>query len=260
MIHIGTSGYSYDDWIGPFYPEGTDKRDFLDFYARHFSCTEVNYTYYRMPDAATLGAMAAKTPPDFRFVVKTHGSMTHERNADEADFEQFIAALDPLREEGKFICALAQFPWGFKLSQQNVDYLKRFRRMMRGVPVVIEFRNDSWIRDEMFAFLREAQFGFCCVDQPQPGGLIPPIAEATSSISYVRFHGRNADKWWKHDHAWERYDYLYSREELAAWVPNVKSIADDSAETCVFFNNHYGAQAVQNAQQFAELLDEAEIA
>lgn len=258
MIHIGTSGYSYDDWVGPFYPEGTPKGDFLDYYAGQFDCSEVNYTYYRMPDARTLEAMSAKTPPDFRFVIKANREMTHEREeADEALFEEFIAALDPLREQGKFGCVLAQFPWGFKLSQQNVDYLKGFRKMMRGVPVVIEFRNGSWIRDEMFAFLREANFGYCCVDQPRIEGLLPPRVEATSSIGYARFHGRNAEKWWEHEHAWERYDYLYSREELTEWVPKVQSLAEQTEETYVFFNNHYNAQAVQNALEFAELLEDA---
>ena len=258
MIHIGTSGYSYDDWVGPFYPEGTDKREFLDYYARHFDCNEVNYTYYRMPDAGTLQAMSAKTPPDFRFVIKANREMTHEREeADETTFEEFVAGLNPLREQGKFGCVLAQFPWGFKLSQQNVDYLKRFRKMTHGVPVVVEFRNDSWMRDDTFDFLRRANFGYCCVDQPRIDGLLPPRVEATSSIGYVRFHGRNAEKWWEHDEAWERYDYLYSREELTEWVPKVQSLADQTEETYVFFNNHYNAQAVQNADDFADLLEEA---
>ncbi len=259
MIRIGTSGYSYDDWVGPFYPERMDKREFLGYYAERFDCVEVNYTYYRMPDARTLGAMSAKTPPDFRFAIKANRLMTHEREeGDESTFAEFIAALEPLRAEGKLGCVLAQFPWGFKCSQQNVDYLKRFRGLMRGVPAVVEFRNRGWIRDEMFALLREAEFGFCCVDQPQLDGLVPPIAEATSAIGYVRFHGRNRDKWWRHDEAWERYDYLYSREELAEWVPKVRALEQQTEETWLFFNNHYHAQAVQNAMDFAELLDEAD--
>jgi len=258
MIRIGTSGYSYNDWIGPFYPEGTDRREFLSYYAERFDCVEVNYTYYRMPDAGTLAAMSARTGPDFRFTVKATREMTHEREqADPALFEQFIAALDPLRTEGKFGCVLAQFPNSFRLSQHNVDYLKWFRRLMQGVPVVIEFRNREWIRDETFAFLRAADFGFCCVDQPKFDSLVPPIAEATSAIGYVRLHGRNYEKWWRHDEAWERYDYLYSREELAEWVPKVRALAERTEETYVFFNNHYHAQAVQNAMDFAELLDEA---
>lgn len=259
MICIGTSGYSYDDWVGPFYPEGMDKREFLGYYAERFDCIEVNYTYYRMPDATTLAAMSAKTPPDFRFVIKANQEMTHQREeTDPALFEEFIAALDPLREQGKFGCVLAQFPHSFRLTQQNVDYLKQLRHLMHGVPVVVEFRNDEWIRDEMFAFLRAAHFGFCCVDQPRLAGLVPPVVEATSTIGYVRFHGRNAEKWWEHDHAWERYNYLYSREELSEWVPKVRALAEQTENTYLFFNNHYHAQAVQNAQDFADLLGESE--
>ncbi len=260
MIRIGTSGYSYADWVGPFYPEGTPRREFLSYYARHFDCVEVNYTFYRMPSARTLAAMSAKTGPDFRFVVKANRQMTHEREkAEAAVFEAFITALRPLREQGKFGCVLAQFPRSFGLTQQNVDYLKRLYRLMHDVPVVIEFRNREWIRDDMFAFLREAGLGFCCVDQPQFDSLVPPIAEATSTIGYVRFHGRNYAKWWDHEHAWERYDYFYSHEELAEWVPKVRMIAEQTEETYVFFNNHYRAQGIQNAIQFAEMLAEADV-
>lgn len=259
MIYIGTSGYSYDDWVGPFYPEGMNRRDFLSYYAERFDCVEVNYTYYRMPDTGTFAAMAAKTPPGFRFTVKANQEMTHRREqADPALFEQFIAALDPLRRQGKFGCVLAQFPHSFRLSQANVDYLKRLRHLLRGVPVVIEFRNREWICEETFAFLREAHFGFCCVDQPQFESPVPPVVEATSAIGYVRFHGRNAEKWWEHDEAWERYNYLYSREELAEWAPKVRTLAEQTEETYLFFNNHYHAQAVQNAMDFADLLGESE--
>ncbi len=257
MIHIGTSGYSFDDWVGYFYPEGTDRREFLSYYARHFDCVEVNYTFYRMPNARTLSAMSDKTGPQFQFVVKANSEMTHERTGDPDTFEQFVAALDPLREQRKFGCMLAQFPNSFRLNQENVDYLKLFRRLTRGVPVVIEFRNREWIVDEMFEFLREVDFGFCCVDQPRFSSLVPPIAQVTSSIAYVRFHGRNYDKWWEHDEAWERYDYLYSEEELSEWVPKVNSLAQQAQDTYLFFNNHYHAQAVQNAMQFAEMLEDA---
>ncbi len=258
MIHIGTSGYSYDDWVARFYPEGTPKNKFLDHYAQHFACVEVNYTYYRLPNAKTLAAMSAKTGPDFRFVIKANREMTHEPAEDRAAvFEEFIAALEPLREQGKFGCVLAQFPNSFKCTRDNVQYLREFAELLPEVPVVVEFRDRSWIRDETFEFLREHGLGFCCVDQPQFSSLLPPIAEATSDISYVRFHGRNREKWWQHDEAWERYDYLYSREELAEWVDKVVQLAAETEDTYLFFNNHYNAQAIQNAMDFAELLEEA---
>ena len=261
MIHIGTSGYSYEDWVGPFYPEGLSKRDYLSFYAGKFSCVEVNYTYYRMPDARTLAAMSDKTGDDFRFVIKANQEMTHEREGDKsALFAQFVEALAPLREAGKFGCVLAQFPHSFKCVKQSVQYLRTFRELMpEDVPTVIEFRDRSWVRDRTFEFLRENGFGFCCVDQPQFDTLIPPIAVVTSTIAYVRFHGRNRAKWWHHVEAWERYDYLYPREELREWVDKVADMARQAEDVYLFFNNHYNAQAVQNALEFAEMLEEAGI-
>ncbi len=258
MIYIGTSGYSYDDWVGPFYPEGMNQRDFLAYYAHRFRCVEVNYTYYRMPDARTLAAMSAKTPADFRFSIKANQEMTHERGGDKAGlFSQFVAALAPLRAQGKFACVLAQFPHSFKCTRASVDYLRVFRELIpTDVPTVIEFRDRSWVRDQTFEFLRQQGLGFCCVDQPNFPSLLPPLAVATAPVAYVRFHGRNRAKWWQHEQAWERYDYLYSREELQEWVGKVKHLAAEAQEVYVFFNNHYNAQAVQNALQFAELLEE----
>lgn len=260
MIYIGTSGYSYQDWVGPFYPEGTDKRKFLDHYARRFSCVEVNYTYYRMPTARTLGAMSAKTGGDFRFVVKANQDMTHQREGDKSEiFAEFIAALAPLREAGKLGCVLAQFPSSFKCEKPNVNYLADFAEMMGEVPVVVEFRHRNWDREDTYEFLRKRGLGFCCVDQPQFDTLMPPVARATSAIGYARFHGRNYEKWWNHEEAWERYNYLYTREELGEWVGKVAALAAETEDTYVFFNNHYNAQAVQNATDFAELLEEAGI-
>ncbi len=258
MIRIGTSGYSYDDWVGPFYPEGTDKRKFLDHYAGHFGCVEVNYTYYRMPNARTLGAMAEKTGDDFRFVVKANQEMTHDRGGDKTEtFAEFIDALSPLRDSGKLGCVLAQFPSSFRCTKPNVGYLRTFHELMPDLPVVVEFRHRSWERDGTYRFLHERGMGFCCVDQPQFRNLMPPVAEVTSDIGYVRFHGRNAEKWWNHDEAWERYDYLYTKEELGEWVSKVSDVAERSEQTYLFFNNHYNAQAVQNATDFADLLEEA---
>lgn len=259
MIYIGTSGYSYDDWVGPFYPPGLNRRDFLAYYAQRFRSVEVNYTYYRLPDARTLQAMSTKTPPSFRFAIKANQEMTHVRGKGQTDvFAQFLQALAPLREQGKFGCVLAQFPHSFKCTRANVDYLRAFRELMPAdVPTVIEFRDRSWLREETFDFLRQHGFGFCCVDQPNFPSLLPPVAALTSPIGYVRFHGRNRAKWWQHEHAWERYNYLYAPAELQEWVGKVGDLAGKAEEVYVFFNNHYNAQAVQNALQFAELLQEA---
>lgn len=256
MLHIGTSGFSYEDWVGPFYPDGLPKRAYLRFYAQHFSACELNFTYYCMPNARTLEAMAAKTPEHFLFTLKAHQEMTHEREDTEATFAQFVAALDPLIQAKKLGCILVQFPWSFKNTPQNRNYLKLCRERLGELPAAVEFRNREWITDEVFELLRELDLGFCCVDQPRLRGLIPPVAVTTGRVAYVRFHGRNAAKWWRHEQAWERYDYAYSEEELKEWVPKIRKLDSEAQDTYIFANNHYQAQAVDTARQLRMLLGE----
>ncbi|MEM4724630.1 MAG: DUF72 domain-containing protein, partial [Candidatus Hadarchaeum sp.] len=144
----------------------------------------------------------------------------------------------------------------FKFHRMDVSEIGSlaFRDAMSGLPVVVEFRNARWLTPETFAFLEENELGFCCVDEPRLKGLIPPIAEATSRIAYVRFHGRNAKKWWRYDEPWERYDYTYSREELEEWVPKIKDLEAKAEKTFLFANNHWRAQAVDTARQLRLLL------
>jgi uncharacterized protein YecE (DUF72 family) len=254
MIYIGTSGYSYKDWVGPFYPEGTPKKEWLEFYAREFKVTELNFSYYRVPTTFTMERLVAKTPQDFVFTVKAHQDMTHHREGDKEVFSEFVHSLEPLMQAGKFGCILAQFPYSFRPDEEGLEYLRFLRQHLAALPAVVEFRNRDWIRDETFDLLRENDLGFCCVDQPRFKSLIPPIAVATSSVAYVRFHGRNAKKWWQHKEAWERYDYTYSDEELEEWVPKINKLEEGTEKTFVFANNHWEGQAVQTARQLQMLL------
>ena len=121
-VHIGTSGYSFKDWVGPYYPEGTKSGDMLEAYARDFDSVEVNYTYYRMPSEKTSAGMVKKTPDGFQFFVKAHKTATHER--DLAGTDGFLAALAPMRSEGKLSGILFQFPQGFKNTEENRKYLR----------------------------------------------------------------------------------------------------------------------------------------
>lgn len=254
MLYIGTSGFSYDDWVGPYYPSDLDKKDWLAFYAREFKTLEINFTYYRLPNARTLEQMARKTPPGFLFTIKTTKEMTHTRDADPTLFPKFIGALKPLLDAQKFGAVLAQFPSSFHNTRENVEYLKAFRAYWGDLPVVVEFRNAQWLTEERFAFLREQQYGFCCVDEPRLKGLLPPIARATSNVAYVRFHGRNAQKWWQHEYAYERYDYTYSAEELAEWTPKIRDLNQKAEMTFVFANNHYRGQGIDTARQLRLML------
>jgi len=255
MIYLGTSGFSYNDWVGPFYPSGMPKKDWLLYYAREFNACEINATYYTLLKPAVLESMSMKTGDDFLFIVKANRQMTHEREDNEAVFEVFQEMLRPLIDGGKMGCVLAQFPYSFRLSDQNRDYLEAFKERLGDLPVIIEFRNARWLREDVFGWLRSHGLGFCCVDEPPLPNLLPPIAEATSNIAYVRFHGRNKEKWWQHEHAYERYDYSYSQEELGEWLPKIRYLDNIAEKTFVFANNHWRGQAVSTIRQLRMMLD-----
>ena len=252
MLRIGTSGFSYDDWVGPVYPEGLPAREHLQYYASLFPTVELNVTYYRIPAASTVSGWVRKTPDDFLFAVKAYGELTHQRESH--DFAGFVAAIEPLIEAHKLGCVLAQFPYSFHPTPENKEYLRRLRAGFGDLPLVVEFRNSRWVDDETFTLLRAENLGYCCVDEPRLKGLMPPIAVATSSVAYVRFHGRNYAKWYAHEEAWERYNYSYPESELREWVPKVRELEADAPLTLVYFNNHFQGQATKGARDLSQLL------
>ena len=143
MILIGTAGFSYRDWLGPFYPTGLPERDWLAFYAREFPTVELNVTFYRLPAARTLDSWIEHTPAGFQFSVKAYRGLTHERQA--PDFAAFAAAARPLAQAGKLACVLAQFPQSFRRTAANEAYLARLRQGLGDLPVVVEFRHAEWV-------------------------------------------------------------------------------------------------------------------
>jgi uncharacterized protein YecE (DUF72 family) len=254
MIRIGTSGFSYDDWIGCFYPEHIGKSDMLAHYARQFDTVEINSSYYTIPGPRSFAGMARKTPDNFDFMVKAHKDMTHVESLERDVFDRFLESISPLREADKLGCVLAQFPWGFKCTRENSEMLRKFKDMIGAVPTVVEFRNADWVNDDTFGPLRELDLGFCSVDEPHLKGLMPPVVVATSDIGYVRFHGRNAAKWWSHEESYERYDYLYSEQELMEWMPKIMDLTSKVQKVYLFFNNHYRGQSATNAKMFSRML------
>ena len=254
MIHVGTSGYSYDDWHGPFYPEGLAPSQRLAYYARFFDCVEVNSSYYRQPTVAQTAGMAARVPAHFAFAIKAWGGLTHDHEAaTRADFARFADALAPLRERGQLACVLAQFPHAFAPTRATVAYVRRLRDEWPELPLAVEFRHVGWHDARATELAQTLGLGWCNVDEPDLPGLLPPTETVTAAPAYVRLHGRNADRWYNHAEAWERYDYLYDTETLHEWAERVKRMAKSADSLYVFFNNHYVAQAVVNAR---DLLDE----
>ena len=247
MIQIGTAGYSYADWVGPFYPEGTKSTMMLEYYALYFSFVEVNSTYYHMPGLKLFEGMDKKTPPDFKFAVKLFGGFTHARTSGPEEAEKFKYSLAPIVGNGKLACLLAQFPYSFHYNSENIDYLKRLKQNFQEHEICIEFRNREWIKSDVFNMLKQENMGFVCVDEPGIRGLINNVIAVTSNVAYLRLHGRNQEKWYAGEGS-ERYDYLYSGSELLEWVGRLRELEDGSGVTLVSFNNHPKGKAIENAK------------
>jgi uncharacterized protein YecE (DUF72 family) len=253
-VLVGTSGYSYDDWVGPVYPVGTARQDFLALYAREFPVVELNFSYYQQPNPRMLERMAAVTPPGFTFALKAHRSMTHEIGETwEKDIDQFRAGLQPLADAGRLAAVLLQFPYSFSYTPDSRSRLAVLCGRLEGLPLAVEFRKSEWLKDQVFEGLRERGVSLVSVDEPDLPKLLPPTTETTGRFGYVRFHGRNKEAWWTGDNA-SRYDYLYTSGELEEWVQRIRLIMERVPLLLLFFNNHWRGNAAQNAREMRRLL------
>ncbi|MFC1474472.1 DUF72 domain-containing protein [bacterium] len=253
-IHIGTSGYSFADWKGPFYPEKLKQGEMLAYYSRFFDTVEINATYYRIPPPGAFAEMARKTDDDFIFFVKLHKSMTHEREGELEPFGELFNAVSPLEEAGRFAGFLAQFPWSFKNSDNNFEYLGWLVEKLAGRPLFVEFRHVSWITDPVLDMMREKGVGYCIVDEPQHEGMVPSVLETTTPAAYIRLHGRNEEDWWNPRPGSDRYLYDYSDRELGEWAEKVLQVAETSERVYMFFNNCHFGNAPLNARKMKQLL------
>lgn len=248
---VGTSGFSYIDWKGFFYPENIRKSDFLWYYSKHFRTTEINSTYYLIPSVKTVESMIMKTPKDFVFSVKANQIFTHQREYNREDMSKMKDVLFAF--DGKLGVILFQFPHSFHRNSKNEDYIKKLREDFFEFDVAFEFRSYEWFSDAVYRLLRDIDVSLVCVDEPRIKGLPPSVfISTTKKFAYIRFHGRNAEKWYEHKKPEERYDYLYSEDELKEWADRIKT--SDTSKFFIYFNNHPRAQAVKNAKMFLELI------
>ncbi len=255
-VYVGTSGYSYADWVGPVYPPGTQSRDFLSLYPRELDLVELNFSFYSRPRAAQLERMADAAGERLLFSLKAHQSLTHERPDDPAPEAALLReAVGPLLERARLGGILVQFPFSFHYEVPSRLYLDRLCRSLEGLPVAVEFRNRQWQRESVLRALAERGVAFVNVDQPDLPELMEASDAATADLAYVRFHGRNKANWWTGDNA-SRYDYLYSEGELEGWVERIRAILRRARTLLVAFNNHFRGQAVQNARMMKALVVE----
>lgn len=257
MIRVGTCGYSYKDWLGTFYPATIRQNEMLPYYASVFGAVEIDASYYGVLQAGTAARMNARTPQEFRFCFKVPQTVSHPPEAGlsavHPDAAAFVASVTPVLEAGKFGCALLQFPNGFHPNERTERYLESVVDALAPLPIVVEFRNREWQAARYFELISQLGAGWCNVDMPSYDTLMRPGSDVSSRIGYVRFHGRNAAKWWTGDNT-TRYDYNYTAEELVPWTRRVAEIDERVEATYAFFNNHARGNAARNAEMFEELL------
>jgi uncharacterized protein YecE (DUF72 family) len=250
MIVVGTSGFQYREWASVFYPGNLDPKSWLRYYSRSFGCCELGATYYRIPESTMIQELACETGGDFRFVFRAPFRLAEERPDNPELARKFAAALWPVKESGQMAGALLQLPPEFGFMRDNFNHLCRMRDFLEGVPLIAEFGCPDWLSPRAAKHLASARIALACVD----GG--ERLAEktffcATSDVAYVRFQGRNRSRWVKGDGS-AQHDYLYSRAELAAAVPEIRRLEEKSERVLVFFGNHWRGQAVINARMLLE--------
>ena len=270
-IRIGTSGWNYPGgrgtWNGIFYPRVRPPRfDELSYYADHFDTVEVNSTFYGQPRAEVSRAWVARTPAGFGFSVKlyqkfTHPGMFEERlkkdpffeavtRPNQADLDEFRAGIEPLAAAGRLGALLAQFPPSFKDTETSREYLNGLLRAFAGYPVAVELRHRSWSDriGETLALLNDSGAAWVQIDEPKfrfsiRQNYLPNVR----GFYYMRLHGRNAEKWWRHDQPEDRYDYLYSGDELKEFSQTADAARALVKKMYLYTNNHFSAKSVANA-------------
>ncbi len=294
MIKIGTCSWTEKTLIKSqeFYPkEATTAEDHLRYYAQVFNTVEVDSVFYGIPDRSTAALWNDRTPENFVFHVKAYGALTghavdvrslpkdikaelpakqrgearvsiKEPELLKALARKLADALKPLEASGKLGVLVFQYPPWFVHGQKNFDYILCCKEMMSPLNLAAEFRHGSWFSPEKanstFEFLIKNRITYVAADEPQAGtfATIPFIPKVTSNAAYFRFHGRNRATWFKRggDTA-DRYNYLYSDEELKELAHPVMDVDKEAKVVYAMFNNCYGSNAVRNAARLGELID-----
>jgi len=248
---VGTSGYSFADWVGTFYPSGTRSADMLAQYVRRFEAVEINFSFYGVPTARTMSAIVDKTPPGFRMWIKGSRQTTHE--GDRGVAPAFLEGIAPVIESAKLAGVLLQFPQRFHRTVANRRYLGEVLADMSAVPLAVEFRHCSWEHASVLEGLKDRAVTLVVPDVPDVPGLFRGPPAATTPTGYLRLHSRDAGKW----HApagQDRYDYSYSHDELAQIVRQWEDADSPMDDVYVFFNNCHRGQAAQNAEAMRRIL------
>ena len=264
-IYVGTSGWSYPDWKGIFYPQAEPRLSELEYLSRYFDTVEINTTFYRPPNPAYCFKWLRDVQhnPRFKFTAKLWQRFTHERTQKWTPEEAklFKDGVAPLHKAGKLGILLIQFPWAFPNVEESRNWLQGIAGEFAEFPLAVEVRHVSWQNDAAMDFFRKLNLNFCNIDQPVSRGSMGQTSIATGPVAYYRFHGRNRANWFSKDAGRDaRYDYLYSDRELAPWVEQMQTMQGQVKELYAMMNNHFKGQAPANALEILAALSGKSVA
>jgi uncharacterized protein YecE (DUF72 family) len=261
-VRFGPAGWMYKDWEGIVYPKPKPPHfDQLAYIADFFDTVEINSSFYGPPTPKTSRQWVQRVSAngDFRFTAKLWKRFTHERAKawTRSEVTKVRRGFDVLMESGKLGAVLLQFPWSFKRTEPNQEWLGDVTRTFSLYPLVLEVRHSSWLTPDFLPTLAQEGIGFVNIDQPLFSKSIGPTAYATSRVGYIRVHGRNYKDWFRKKAPVEqRYNYLYRADQLEPWVERAKEVTADPAtrEVYVVTNNHYKGKAVANALMMKSMM------
>jgi uncharacterized protein YecE (DUF72 family) len=267
-VRLGTCSFADEGLLKAWYPRGVStSRARLRYYAERFDTTEVDSPYYHLPDPGVTRNWAQRTPPEFTFHVKAHKTMTfHDGQPTDDAFAEFRTSLRPLELSGKLRSVLLQYHPRFTKTPAAMAELERAPERLAPLVPLVEFRHRSWMepdeRADTIAFLERTGLAYVSLDSPmtRASNVVARHAVATHAVAYVRFHGRNAKTWnIKAEKSSERFNWMYSQDELEEWVPKLERLAGDADEVYAMFNNNRDDFAPRSAVLLRGLLDEAGI-
>ncbi|MGI9103352.1 MAG: DUF72 domain-containing protein [Terriglobales bacterium] len=269
-LRIGTAGWAYKDWNGIVYPDTMKRAQHpVEYLAQYFDTIEINTSFYGnlKPEVAKLWCRkASAVNPQFVFTAKLNKCFTHSPNAvlestsaatirfTPADVAEAKEGYDALADEGRLGALLLQFPISFKNTNENRDHVDVLLAKFREYRLAVEVRHASWANEGTLRYFAEKEVAFCNIDQPQLGRAVAPSQHVTSRIAYVRLHGRNYDQWFEADKPHDRYNYLYTEQELQPWKSRIEQIAQKAEVTFVVANNHFEGKAAVNALQLKSMI------
>ena len=255
-LRCGTSGWLHPDWNSVVYPP-IKPRGFhpLEYLSQHLDLVEIDASFHRplRPEVSKLWVNKVSQRPNFNFTAVLGRQFTHDRLLDPAAIREFKDGLWPLLHARRLGCLLMRFPWSFRFTKENRDFVIELRRAFHEFPLVAEMRNSSWMLDEALGTLMDYRIGFCNVDQPAGARATAPGATITSGVGYVRLLGRNGKDWTEEEVA---ADYLYTPQELGAWQDRIERLRAHTSATFVVAANHRGGKAAVNAMQLQAMLRE----